>query len=495
MDDAFRIKIGDVFQLHTKEVILACNHCGKEFDYFTEFSLHVQNHLEQLWQRNKVEIVLDEIEEHDRPPNGVIPIDTNGKTTGTNSANETTLIWIKTEESNDAGSNDAFDLIDDVNYSQEESIEPETIEQMPAVKTEFISDNVMERHQQPIASTSSGNHDNRIDKKQTSTPKDRHALAKRIPSAHPPGGYCDLCDKQFIRRTNYKQHMQLKHPNVKLKRIDAPTDYRIIPVQLQRTISAWQCYVCHREFAQNEGLRFHMRIFHIQLPVLCSICGKQQKTKAYLRRHMQMHNSNRSHACNVCDKAYTTRHCLLSHRKKKHNLYEGGKCKICSKDFERRSELIEHNKSHTTLEKQLECSMCNFVTTVGTRLKAHVATHDAERSFECPVCHKRYRQVSARDHMRIHSDEKSFTCTVCDMRFRTRQALRLHSIKHDKTNCRMYKCDVCDMAYPYKQYMLKHRRTHTETMAFHCKYCKLGFLTAETVRKHEMKHIRNELDK
>lgn len=54
METAFCTEIGVVFQLHTKEIILACSHCNKDFGNFTEFSLHVQEHLLQLWQQSSV---------------------------------------------------------------------------------------------------------------------------------------------------------------------------------------------------------------------------------------------------------------------------------------------------------------------------------------------------------------------------------------------------------------------------------------------------------
>lgn len=502
MDDAFRIRIGDVYQKQSKEIILACSHCTEEFEYFTEFSLHVQEHLEQLWQHNKVQIVVDEVQEHDRLLHGPIEsVDPKGMLAITVPPAENTTIWIKTEEPIDESSAGAFEIIDNVKYSQKEqseSIDP--IEEISAIKTENEPENTIEQHQTPLASTSSKPRVASVDPKDPKNPsssKNRSdSLTNRPSSTHTSAGYCDLCNKNFIRRTNYKQHMESKHPNVPLKPMDGPTDYRINPVQLKRTISSWECYMCHRDFAQNDGLREHFHVKHTSVPVLCTICGKQVKTKSYLRRHMEKHNKERSHACDKCDKRFTSRRGLLSHRKKVHNVFVGGKCKYCSKEFGHRDELQEHIKSHTLEEKQYACSMCNFVTPVAARLKSHAAIHSTERTFECPVCHKKYREVSAGNHMRTHSDERNFKCPVCDKGFRSMQALRLHSIRHDKTNCRMYKCDVCDIAYPYKQALLKHRRLHTDQpMAFHCEYCKLGFLTAETVRTHEMKHMRNELDK
>lgn len=48
MEIVNRTKLGEVFQLHTKEVVLVCCVCSEEFEYFTEFVLHAQEHLQQL---------------------------------------------------------------------------------------------------------------------------------------------------------------------------------------------------------------------------------------------------------------------------------------------------------------------------------------------------------------------------------------------------------------------------------------------------------------
>lgn len=60
---SYRIKMGEVFQLHNEAVILSCFYCAEEFEYFTEFTLHVQEHLIQLRQ-NKPHVVLENIDKN-----------------------------------------------------------------------------------------------------------------------------------------------------------------------------------------------------------------------------------------------------------------------------------------------------------------------------------------------------------------------------------------------------------------------------------------------
>lgn len=58
-DLPYRIKMGEVFQLHNEAVILSCFYCAEEFEYFTEFTLHAQEHLIQLRPQNKPHVVLE----------------------------------------------------------------------------------------------------------------------------------------------------------------------------------------------------------------------------------------------------------------------------------------------------------------------------------------------------------------------------------------------------------------------------------------------------
>lgn len=39
-----KLKIGEIFQLKDSSLSLCCTHCLQEFQYFTEFSLHIQEH-------------------------------------------------------------------------------------------------------------------------------------------------------------------------------------------------------------------------------------------------------------------------------------------------------------------------------------------------------------------------------------------------------------------------------------------------------------------
>lgn len=43
-----RIKRGEIFQLPNNKFSFVCVHCLKEFEHFTEFTLHVQKHLNDV---------------------------------------------------------------------------------------------------------------------------------------------------------------------------------------------------------------------------------------------------------------------------------------------------------------------------------------------------------------------------------------------------------------------------------------------------------------
>lgn len=54
-----RIKMGDVYKIQNEQYSLVCVHCLAEFQYFSEFTLHVEEHL-QKFVTNKEETANDE---------------------------------------------------------------------------------------------------------------------------------------------------------------------------------------------------------------------------------------------------------------------------------------------------------------------------------------------------------------------------------------------------------------------------------------------------
>lgn len=58
-----RVKMGEVFQLPNERYALACIHCTEEFEFFSEFTLHVQDHLQHFLQPIVSERIKKEIDD------------------------------------------------------------------------------------------------------------------------------------------------------------------------------------------------------------------------------------------------------------------------------------------------------------------------------------------------------------------------------------------------------------------------------------------------
>lgn len=651
MQAAFRTKIGDVYQLHTKEVILVCSHCTNEFEYFSEFSLHAQEHLQQLWQQSFT--VLRDIDKNDSPQTQDVPT----KSTIDEGPFAKTVLncgnvadWMKTENSSDGSVLDDCRNDDDISSCQGDSIQVnETSWQLDdpvsIVKTETFPETSLDDPipiddiQINIASTSknaestskshrkpkkspkrkynkiTGDHSVQykrcIKKYQASTSKadalrklnifrmsikvfpchvedtaesrmlanyliktakypltadgqqkcpvcsiayknvyllkkhilahakkplfrcelctkrchsaqqlQKHfdtdhstakfefecflchsefpnfqALQQHIKAMHTRENYCTYCDKSFTRHEQYQNHFKNRHP----QGFEFKVGMRVSTVQCKPHISMFECFLCHKDFRKRHQLRLHTRL-HNRRPRLCLICGAQYRSKAYFYNHMKLHAADgaKAHNCDICGKSFAIRTYMLRHRRIQHKIYVDEKqssCEVCGVTFERRTDLFEHMKSHPVEEqRQHICSLCNYPAPNPSALKQHMEVHSTERPFECPVCHKRYRQSSALEHMRTHNEDRPFVCKVCGKGFKRKPTLTKHSYSHGGPNVPAHACDLCDKIFTLPDQLLKHRRTHNVAMNYHCSFCNKGFIAMRSLQLHEASHIKQRKD-
>lgn len=317
-----------------------------------------------------------------------------------------------------------------------------------------------------------------------------HIQTHQIESMH-----CMLCNKKFKEYRFYQLHMMNIHPEgINIKSDNhlplEPIDYRAKPV-----ISAYECYVCRKDFRERRLLRSHMKL-HTQQPRLCLVCGIFCSSATSLSRHMKLHNSDetKSHLCTICGKGFKIRQYLLRHNRKEHQLWADNTppvCQICGAYFDKKSLLHEHMKTHPFEEtRNFICTICNHAARNAYNLKRHLQTHSADRSFECPVCQKTFHPRYAKDHMKSHTEARKHKCPDCGKRFKRKYALKQHMYQHG--GAPEHKCDICGRAFARTDKLLRHRRRHGIPLNYHCKICLKGFISQKSYQLHESGHMKSQ---
>lgn len=452
-----RTKRGEVYQLPDNKFTFVCVHCLKEFQHFTEFTLHVQIHLHLSLKQELPEPSVD----FDKLANKSASVSTKGQLIASSN--------IKVIDESD----DDFEFMNhveteckDESSSSVESDCRKTKKTVNGRKFEcFIC------HKQ-LASL---------------------FVVRRHMTIHKHNDLkCKNCDIKFRTSRYYERHNCMSHPN----RRKFVSQMPVIEERIEK-VRIYECAVCKRIFRDRRQLQNHMTK-HKQSPCLCLICGKLFTGDRTLSRHMKLHNSSdESHPCTECGRKFKQRRYLLDHNRKVHNLYadEGQAiCEICDQQFQNKRLLQIHKQTHPFVEKRnFPCTMCSHSAKCAYDLRRHIETHSIEnRSFECPICHRKLLPRYANDHMKSHDLTRSFECKECGKQFTRAKTLKRHENTHQKTlgNGPTFKCDVCSKLFARMDGLLRHRRRHSVAMNFHCRICNKGFIEQKSFLFHEANHTK-----
>lgn len=112
-------------------------------------------------------------------------------------------------------------------------------------------------------------------------------------------------------------------------------------------------------------------------------------------------------------------------------------CKVCGKQFTRVFYFNLHVKTHdisiaNNPTKPHKCLECGKTFALLQHLTGHSRTHIANRYFECPICRRKFTELSnlTMHLLKTHPDEKPYKCSDCDKQFTQSSALKKHMRTH-----------------------------------------------------------------
>ena len=171
-------------------------------------------------------------------------------------------------------------------------------------------------------------------------------------------------------------------------------------------------------------------------------------------------------------------------------------CLKCTKYYSSKPSLRYHIKTkHSLREYACNIDQCTREFYYPSQLKEHMKLHSGEKTAQCTVCLKWYRNTAAlTKHTRIHTGEKPFECMICADRFSLRRDLVIHSRIH--TGEPGIICEICDKEFARKDGLTKHRYTHTGEKPYACQWEECYFQASrwDALREHMHKHTIPQVD-
>uniref|UniRef100_A0A182KHI1 Protein krueppel n=1 Tax=Anopheles christyi TaxID=43041 RepID=A0A182KHI1_9DIPT len=120
---------------------------------------------------------------------------------------------------------------------------------------------------------------------------------------------CEHCDKCFAQQDGLRKHLKI-HRNIRNYRCEhcearfcdrSSLRYHLAK---HRGVPGFQCELCDRRFYTSSQWKQHHALAHRQRMFRCDICGQMFLLKHHLTEHAQLHTDGRPHECDVCGKAF-----------------------------------------------------------------------------------------------------------------------------------------------------------------------------------------------
>ena len=276
--------------------------------------------------------------------------------------------------------------------------------------------------------------------------------------------FCSKCDKLFPKYDDVVIHWLKDHSDEKMKfnckfsgckhilKNDEEMKDHILDHRVKAGLSV-KCPFCDKTFAKIKYIEEHVQYMHSGLPL--------EETKIGRERERQLQANIK---CPTCDKTFSTEQAKEKHIRNIH-LRTSFKCKLCDATFPKKGDMIVHIKREHS---------------------------DVDKPYNCHICEKSFRtQVLLKGHMNSH-EEKQVVCDDCGKSFKSKHYLTCH-VNDVHKKILKFSCDQCDFKCTRSDILSRHMIDHTGIYPFNCSTCGKGFKSGAELKKHEDKHLPDDL--
>ncbi|XP_065346241.1 zinc finger protein 431-like isoform X6 [Cloeon dipterum] len=333
---------------------------------------------------------------------------------------------------------------------------------------------------------------------------------------------CSFCDQVYARKTNFVDHMRIKHyamdcvvaisPAKMLSSLDGHLKCNFCPEKFSsranlETHIMWHlrcmrqsngififgCVLCPYKSKKYRTTERHYRDSHkIDWPFFlfeCDYCpmGFIHESKFVL--HMDQHNGKK-YNCDHCDKSFKCKDGIYRHILRKHVTENQCRfvCETCGARYYEKSKFEDHTARHSN-DRPYKCLHCDYTTFREKYLVLHKKTHLAKRS-KCNICKKYFLNLPG--HVSASHNKREFPCQLCGKTFKRKAQCQRHLDAHLGNN--YFPCDICGKVYSAAESVKKHKFDKHGIMPYECKTCKKGFAKHIELKKHRAKAHRNKTE-
>ncbi|CAD6993310.1 unnamed protein product [Ceratitis capitata] len=201
---------------------------------------------------------------------------------------------------------------------------------------------------------------------------------------------CPYCCDRFVHANSLRRHIRLAHSDKfdYAEPVECPLcKHTFAKSSIKAHIATHSmdtqhdCTICNKSFSTKWNLKIHSWVHanRTSKPFKCEHCPKAFVREVDFKNHMNAHKQIKPYTCEYCGCKFIRKYNYMRHRREHH----GNKkftCDLCKKSFHRHYYLIEHRRIHTG-ERPFQCSICGKSSTTKTNHNKHLKIHHSRDPF------------------------------------------------------------------------------------------------------------------